>query len=113
MCFLDYNDLYNFNFSSEAMRVPSDELRETLTTDEATRHILMDLQVTAVDAPGQFDNSSLPVVHFNGKSKSVDAAWDPNANSKIRGSVRLTPEGEVRWQTISIFYGYVFILPEH
>ncbi|CAO2658393.1 Nn.00g061160.m01.CDS01 [Neocucurbitaria sp. VM-36] len=105
VCFLDYNDLFNFNFSPEAMKVSSDELRETITTEEAIRHIMMDLQVTEVHAPGQFDNSSLPVVHFTGKSKSVDAAWDPNANSKLRGSVRLTAEGEVRWQTISVFYG--------
>jgi hypothetical protein len=35
----------------------------------------------------------------------VDAPWDPNANSRIKGSVRLTPDGEVRWQTISVFYG--------
>ncbi|KAI8931480.1 hypothetical protein NX059_011148 [Plenodomus lindquistii] len=105
VCFLDYNDLYNFNFSTEAMRVPSDELRETLNTEEATRHIIMDLQVSAVLEPGQFDNPDLPVVEFTGKSRSVDAHWDPNANSKIRGSVRLTPEGEVQWKTISIFYG--------
>jgi len=37
----------------------------------------------------------------------MDASWDPNANSKIRGSVRLTPDGEVRWTTVSIFSGYV------
>ena len=28
--------------------------------------------------------------------------WDPNANSRIRGSVRLTKEGEVRWQSVSV-----------
>lgn len=105
MCFLDYNDLHDFNFSAEAMKVRSDEPRDTLATDEAIRHIVMDLQVTEVVPPGQFDNPSLPIVHFSGKSKSLDVSWDPNANSKIRGSVRLTPDGEVRWQTISVFYG--------
>lgn len=87
------------------MKVPSDEPRDALNTDEAIRHIIMDLRITDVTAPGPFDNSTLPVVHFRGKSKSVDALWDPNANSGIRGTVRLTPEGEVRWQTISIFQG--------
>ncbi|KAH7069538.1 hypothetical protein BKA63DRAFT_84478, partial [Paraphoma chrysanthemicola] len=105
VCFLDYNDLYNFNFGPEALKVPSDRPRDPLTTEEAIRHIIMDLQVTEVSPAGQFDNQDLPVVHFVGKSRSVDAAWDPNANSGIRGSVRLTPEGEVRWQTISVFYG--------
>jgi hypothetical protein len=65
----------------------------------------MDIQVTDVHPADQFDNQALPVVHFSGKSRSVDVSWDPNANSKIKGSVRLTPEGEVRWQTISVFYG--------
>jgi hypothetical protein len=105
VCFLDYNDLYNFNFGSEAKKVPSDQPREPLTTEEAIRHIMMDLQVTEVTRGDEFDNHDLPVVHFTGRSKSVEVSWDPNANSKIRGSVRLTPEGEVRWQTISVFYG--------
>lgn len=105
VCFLDYNDLYNFNFDSNAMRIPSDQPRPPLTTEEAIRHIIMDIQVTDVEAGDEFDNKALPVVHFSGKSKSVDAPWDPNANSKLRGSVRLTHEGEVRWQTISVFYG--------
>jgi hypothetical protein len=105
VCFLDYNDLYNFNFSNEAMKVPSDQPREPLTTEEAIRHIKMDIQVTEVIPAGEFDNQSLPVVHFTGRSVSVDVSWDPNANSKIKGTVSLTPEGEVRWQTISVFYG--------
>jgi hypothetical protein len=105
VCFLDYNDLYAFNFSDEALKHPSDEPRDPLVTDEAIRHIIMDIQVTDVSPPGPFDNPALPVMQFSGKSRSVDASWDPNANSKIRGSVRLTPEGEVRWQTISVFYG--------
>jgi hypothetical protein len=87
------------------MKVPSDEPRDPLVTEEAIRHIIMDLKVTAVTPPGPFDNASLPIVHFSGKSKSVDAAWDPNANSGIKGTVRLTPEGNVRWQTISVFQG--------
>lgn len=105
VCFMDYNDLYNYNFNSEAMRVPSDEPREPINTEEAIRHIIMDLKVTEVLAPREFDNQALPVVKFAGMSRSVDASWDPNANSRIRGSVRLTPEGEVRWRTISVFYG--------
>jgi len=71
---------------------------------------MMRLHVTKVEAPGKFDNQALPVVHFGGASRSVDVGWDPNANSKIRGTVRLTPDGEVRWTTVSIFYGYDFFL---
>ena len=105
VCFLDYNDLYHYNFDEDAVRWPSDQPRPEIATEEAIRHIMMDIKVTEVKPAGRFDNSALPVVHFTGKSRSVEASWDPNANSGIRGSVRLTPEGEVRWQTISVFYG--------
>jgi hypothetical protein len=87
------------------MEVPSDEPREPLDTEEAIRHILMDIKITEVEAPGQFDNPSLPIVYFSGTSRSIDASWDPNANSGIKGSVCLSPEGDVRWRTVSVFHG--------
>lgn len=65
----------------------------------------MNLQVTDVTAPGPFEDPSMPIVHFRGKSKSVDAQWDPNANSGIRGTVRMTANGDIRWKTISVFHG--------
>ncbi|KAF2442347.1 hypothetical protein P171DRAFT_392136 [Karstenula rhodostoma CBS 690.94] len=105
VCFLDYNDLYQYNFNAEAMKVPADQPRDPIHTEEAIRHIVMDLKVTEVLAPSEFDNQALPVVKFTGTSRSVDLYGDPNANSKLRGSVRLTPDGEVRWRTISVFYG--------
>jgi hypothetical protein len=114
------------------MAVSPDEPRPPLTADEAIRHIMMDIKVTEVNPPGPFDNPALPVVHFAGKSRSIEASWDPNANSRIKGTwrpptcresahadpnptgtVSLTPEGEVRWQTISVFYGYVQSQPQH
>lgn len=65
----------------------------------------MYLRINDVTAPGPSDNPALPVVHFKGKSRSIDVQSDPNGTSGIRGTVSLTPEGEVRWQTISIFEG--------
>ena len=56
VCFLDYNDLYAFNFSSN--QPDPDQPREPIKTQEA---------------------------HFTGISRSMDASWDPNANSRIRG----------------------------
>ncbi|KAF2192875.1 hypothetical protein K469DRAFT_553012 [Zopfia rhizophila CBS 207.26] len=104
VCFLvDYNDLYAFNFGST--NVPADQPRGPITTEEVIRHIIMRFKVTKIEPAGQFDNQALPVAHFTGSSRSVDAPWDPNANSRIRGIVRLNPEGEVRWTTVSIFYG--------
>ena len=46
-----------------------------------------------------------PIVHFKGMSRSMHSQWDPNANSSIRGTVRMTKEGEVRWTSISVYQG--------
>ncbi|CAK3927571.1 hypothetical protein DOTSEDRAFT_46814 [Lecanosticta acicola] len=116
VCFLDYNDLYAFNFSD---RIPDDQLREPIDIEEAIRLIRIKLQVTRIEPPGSgdededddgmdwsnFQGERLPVVHFRGTSRSLHASWDPNANSRIRGSVRQTPEGEIRWTSFSIFHG--------
>ncbi|KAF2795068.1 hypothetical protein K505DRAFT_18528 [Melanomma pulvis-pyrius CBS 109.77] len=98
-----FNDLYAFNFGTR--QVSSDQSRPPIFTEEALRHIQMRLQITKLEAPGPFDNQTLPIAHFTGKSRSIDMSWDPNSNSKIKGTVQLTPEGEVRWTTISVFYG--------
>ncbi|CZT24157.1 uncharacterized protein RCC_09874 [Ramularia collo-cygni] len=140
VCFLDYNDLYTFNFTD---RLPDGERREPIDTEEAIRLIRIKLQVTRIDPPGtpiddddsegeanysddeewgdepsphsqqdlsgedwsNFHGERLPIVHFRGTSRSLHASWDPNANSRIRGTVRQTPEGEIRWTTFSIFHG--------
>jgi hypothetical protein len=88
------------------MKVPSDQPRAATWLEEAVRHIIMRLEVKRIEPPEDKDGQALPVVYFEGTSKSIDRAWEPNANSKIRGSVRLTPEGEVRWTTVSVFFGY-------
>ncbi|SMR61509.1 unnamed protein product [Zymoseptoria tritici ST99CH_3D1] len=139
VCFLDYNDLYSFNFTE---RIPEGQARDGIETEEAIRLIRIKLQVTRIDPPGSgdedgededdldgtygedgpgpgriegrsgdgldwsnFTGTRLPVVHFRGTSRSLHASWDPNANSRIRGTVRQTPEGEIRWTTFSIFHG--------
>jgi hypothetical protein len=35
----------------------------------------------------------------------MHTSWDPNANSRLRGIVRQTPSGDIRWTTLSIFHG--------
>lgn len=72
----------------------------------AIRLIKIKLQVTKIEAPGSvseddewvsvdgdgqdwssFKGDRLPVVHFRGRSRSLHASWDPNANSAIRGTL--------------------------
>jgi hypothetical protein len=90
VCFLDYNDLYSFNFESED--IPLTQERDPITTREAFRLIRLQLRVTAIEEPGEDDGKDLPVVHFQGSSKSTFMAWDPNANSRIRGMFSFSPQ---------------------
>lgn len=104
---LDFHDLFNYNFVMT--QPPPDQPRPEITVTEAIRIIKMEIQATRFEKPDPEDGQELPVVHFEGVSWSSNDSWDPNANSRITGSVRLTKEGEVRWSTISVYAGYVII----
>ncbi|KAL8812245.1 MAG: hypothetical protein Q9200_001186 [Gallowayella weberi] len=103
VCFLDYRELFTFNFSDD--QPEPDQPRPAIDTEEAIRFIIVKLQVTKIEKPGEFDGQALPIVHFEGSSHSALPPVDFNANSKIRGTVRSTPAGEVRWTTFSVFHG--------
>ncbi|KAH8889666.1 hypothetical protein GQ53DRAFT_187850 [Thozetella sp. PMI_491] len=106
VCFLDYNDFFRYNFPP-ADEIPDNVPRPALERGEATRVILMKIHVTQIEyAEGESaESGAWPVVHFRGFSRSLDASWDDNANSDLRGTASMTPEGEVRWTTFSIFGG--------
>ncbi|KAF5238653.1 hypothetical protein FAUST_5379 [Fusarium austroamericanum] len=97
-------DFFAFNFGDRDLIAP-DAPRHTLDVGEATRLIMMRINVTSIEKPGPEDGQDLPVVHFRGVSRSLDDSFDNNANSDIRGTARLTKEGEVRWTTFSVFHG--------
>lgn len=103
VCFLDYRELFTFNFSEDQL-LPG-QPRPPIDTEEAIRFIVIELEISKIEQPGEGDRQGLPIVHFKGKSTSALPPVDPNANSKIRGTVRLTPENEVRWTTFSVFHG--------
>ncbi|XXG94263.1 hypothetical protein Hte_000517 [Hypoxylon texense] len=123
VCFLDYTDFFRYNFATAAGggvgvgggggvggiddddEPPPHVPRAPIDYGEATRLILMKVRVTRIEPPGPDDGQELPVVHFEGISRSLDDSYDENANSDLRGSVRLTREGEVRWTTFSVFSG--------
>ena len=85
VCFLDYNDLYAFNF--ESVPIPLSEDRGPIDTREAFRLIRLQLRVSGIeyDEKAKGEAVGKPIVHFEGRSKSTYMAWDPNANSRIRG----------------------------
>lgn len=105
VCFLDYDDMFHFNFNPVAARLAADEPLPPITMEEAIRHIVMRLSVTDITAPGKHDHPSMPVVHFAGPAMALDTNMDANTNHSIRGCVRITPEGEIRWSTVWVFNG--------
>ncbi|KAK5624767.1 hypothetical protein RRF57_000482 [Xylaria bambusicola] len=104
VCFMDYTDFFAYNFGVDE-QPPPHVPRPSIDVGQATRLIIMRIFVTAIERPGPEDGQALPVVHFKGVSRSLDQSFDENADSDLRGTVRLTPEGEVRWTTFSIFGG--------
>jgi len=94
VCFLDYSELFQFNFGiDEQFHYTLEEKpdMDPLDTEEAVRMIVMRLKVTKIRAPnldsedGECDYKGWPVVEFKGTSRSLHSSWDPNANSFIRG----------------------------
>ncbi|AEO67048.1 uncharacterized protein THITE_2064207 [Thermothielavioides terrestris NRRL 8126] len=102
--FLDYSDFFNFNFPV-IDRLPRDVPRAPLNAGQATRLILMRIRVTKIEPPGERDHPDHPVVYFEGFSRALDGSWAEDADANLRGTVRVTPEGEVRWTSYSIFDG--------
>jgi hypothetical protein len=45
----------------------------------------MELKVTKIEPPGPDDGQALPVVHFEGTSRSMHEPWDTNAVGNIKG----------------------------
>ncbi|TQV96520.1 F-box domain-containing protein [Cordyceps javanica] len=104
VCFLDYNDFFTYNFPM-GDPFPANMPRPGISVGEATRLIILKLRVTHIEPPGPDDGQELPVVHFTGDSRLLDDGWDANASSELRGTVRLTREGEVRWTSSSVYNG--------
>lgn len=88
LCFLDYNDFWEYNFPDDD-QLPAHVPRPALDKAEAARLMLMKMHVTRIEPPGPEDGQELPVVHFKGFSRSLDADWNANGNADIRGEVNL------------------------
>lgn len=56
----------------------------------------MRIHVTSIEEPGPEDGQDLPVVHFQGVSRSLDDSFDNNANSDIRGKKIYTLAAHLR-----------------
>ena len=122
ICFLDYTDFARYNFPRYPQYLSG--RRPPLDTGEAVRGLVMTLEVVRVVPPGPNDGKDLPVVHFHGTTRASQDA-DPNATSRLTGqssisrrtckmliaavgTVRMTPHGDVRWSSLSIFNGSVW-----
>ncbi|CZS93906.1 uncharacterized protein RAG0_03960 [Rhynchosporium agropyri] len=85
--------------------LPNDEPRPAPQYVQMTYLFLMELQATRGESMDTNDGQSYQIIYFEGVSRSVNSERNPNAPCNIEGSVRRTEEGEVRWETTSIFDG--------
>jgi hypothetical protein len=100
VCFLDYSDFHRYNFPLDDHQLPDEMPRQARLFSEATRLIIMKARVTKIEAPGPEDGQDLPVVHFRGQSKSLETAWEQDANSELRGG--LNSHGEFFWLQLGV-----------
>jgi hypothetical protein len=84
VCHMDYNDFFTYNFGfGLGFNANTTAPRQALNTNEATRLMQMQFEVTAVEPPGDEDGQELPVVHFEGTSHPLDEIQE--RHFKLRG----------------------------
>ncbi|KIJ38502.1 hypothetical protein M422DRAFT_33281 [Sphaerobolus stellatus SS14] len=101
VCFMDYRDLFAFNFTAP----PVDEnepLNNSILEDddfqEAIRLIELNLRVTdALPCP---THPHRPVLRFEGWSKGAQGN-----EARVKGMVFMTPDNQVRWKFVSVYDG--------
>jgi len=71
VCFLDYNDLYSFNFTNS---LPAGQPRDPIDTKAAIRLIRLKLQVTKISPPGEDEGQDYPVVSFKEQARACTRA---------------------------------------
>ncbi|KAM3075266.1 hypothetical protein ACMFMF_005944 [Clarireedia jacksonii] len=102
----DFNELFHYNFVEPHHDPDRDAPRRPLTqAAEAIRMIIVEIKAIKTIEHDEIDGKDLPVVYFEGVSRSMHASWDPNANSFLKGTVRQTKEGEIRWTSFSVYGG--------
>ncbi|PSS02093.1 hypothetical protein BD289DRAFT_471181 [Coniella lustricola] len=104
VCFLDYHDFFAYNFPHHSHPGMPRSIPDFNEFAQAGRLIVMKLHVTKITEPGPEDGQALPVVHFEGIARAIDDTTLA-AHLEMKGSVRLTRQGEVHWTSVSSYHG--------
>ncbi|KAJ4420793.1 hypothetical protein N0V85_000460 [Neurospora sp. IMI 360204] len=107
-----YTDFFSFNFPDDNMPCPESMPRPPLDVGEATKLLMMKINVTRIiyPEPGtghpKIKGKIWPIVHWKGYARSFDGSpGEARLTWGLRGVVQMTPEGEVRWTTSSLYDG--------
>lgn len=102
VCFMDYRDLFALNFSTPADNTPlNTSIFEDDDFQEAVRLIELDLRIVKKAADSQ--NPTRPILHFEGSSKNTTQQGN---ETRVRGTVQMTADGQVRWKYVSVYDGF-------
>jgi len=105
VCFMDYRDLFAFNYSSMTHGPRDPAFFEDVTFHEATRLIDLELKLTPlpVSVPSSSDpiGSRFPELFFEGVSSGL-----PGASATVSGSVTMGVDGIPRWHIATTYDGH-------
>jgi len=112
VCFMDYRDLFAFNFTSIAGGPRNPSYFQDPSFREATRLIELTLHLTSpnklrfrghtdTDSSGcVMDDPQYPPLYFDGKSRGAN-----ENEATVEGSVRMSTEGVALWRFVSVYDG--------
>ncbi|KAI0666317.1 hypothetical protein C8Q78DRAFT_1060772 [Trametes maxima] len=117
VCFMDYRDLYMFNYSHLPPGPHHPEFFEAVSFDEAMRPV--ELHLSLISKEEYFSNPSriphalpnplpasdvsdpaFPTLYFDGHSRGP-----PSSVASIRGKVSTLADGAIRWQFVTTYDG--------
>lgn len=95
----------SFNFGDEKLHPPEGLPRPPLEVAEGSYLFSMRLALASLNSSRVMQEHDLPFASFRGDWRPLEDSRREYPGNQVRGTVRLTKDGEVRWTLWSSFQG--------
>ncbi|TCD68824.1 hypothetical protein EIP91_009691 [Steccherinum ochraceum] len=99
VCFMDYRELFAFNYSNLKTSLSPTYFNSSQFT-EAIRLLEMRITLTEVDEPTELDYPGCPQLHFDGYARGLQSR-----NADVKGIIQRLLDGTIRWKFETIYDG--------